>query len=114
MAKKVKIDKYKVQIGNIIGKGLKEQVEKNIRKLTQKERTLINKCGNDIMNNKNNGIQTWTDSQLLQLHNTDIKDTYIELEKNKDIPNYNYELRIQTLQNLEKQVKDELIKRNLL
>lgn len=112
--KKLKIDKHKVQVGNIISNGLKEQVEKNIRKLTKQERALINKCGNDIMNNKSNGIENWTDSKLLQLHNVDIKDTYIELEKNKNIPNYNYELRLQTLQNLEKQVKDELIKRNLL
>lgn len=103
----------KKQVGSIIANSLQKQV-KNIRKLTKKERELINYYGYKQINNEIRGVSTLDNDKLLQIWNVDLKDTYEAIEKNKDNPQYNYEFRLNLLKSFEKQVKNELIKRNLI
>lgn len=105
--------KIKRQIGSIIANSLREQV-KNIRKLTKKERELINYYGKKQINNEIRGVSVLSDERLLEIWNVDIKDTYDIIEKNKEHPEYNYEFRLSLLKNFENQVKNELIKRKLI
>ena len=105
--------KIKKQVGTIIANSLKEQV-KNIRKLTKEEREIINYYGVKQINNEIRGVSTLDNDKLLQIWNVDLKDTYEVLEKNKDIPEYNYKFRLSMLKSFEKQVKNELIKRKLI
>ena len=105
--------KIKKQVGTIIANSLKEQV-KNIRKLTKEEREIINYYGVKQINNGIRGVSTLDNDKLLQIWNVDLKDTYEALEKNKDIPEYNYKFRLSMLKSFEKQVKNELIKRKLI
>lgn len=109
----MKINKQKQQVGSIIAKSLQNQV-KDIRKLSKKEKKLINYYAMKHINNEIRGVSTLDNDKLLQIWNVDIKDTYDMLEKNKNVPNYNYEFRLSTLKNFEKQIKNELIKRNLI
>lgn len=105
--------KIKKQVGAIIANSLQEQV-KNIRKLTKEEREIINYYGVKQINNEIRGVSTLDNDKLLQIWNVDLKDTYEILEKNKDIPEYNYKFRLSMLKSFEKQVKNELIKRKLI
>lgn len=103
----------KKQVGTIIANSLQKQV-KNIRKLTKKERELINYYGVKQINNEIRGVSTLDNDKLLQIWNVDLKDTYEVIEKNKEHPQYNYEFRLSLLKNFEKQVKNELVKRKLI
>lgn len=105
--------KIKRQVGSIIANSLKNQV-KNIRKLTKQERQLINYYGKKHINNEIRGVSILSDERLLEIWNVDIKDTYEVIEKNKELPNYNYEFRLHTLKSFENQVKNELTKRKLI
>lgn len=109
----MKIDKQKQQVGSIIAKSLENQV-KGVRKLIKEEKKLINYYGNKHINNEIKGVSVLDNKILLQMWNVDIKDTYDMLEQNKNVPNYNYEFRLSVLKEFENQVKNELIKRNLL
>lgn len=109
----MKIDKQKQKVGSIISQSLKEQA-KNIRKLTKEERDNINFYGEKHINNEIRGVSTLDNDKLLQIWNIDLKDTYEVLEQNKNVPNYNYEFRLSVLKDFENQVKNELIKRNLI
>lgn len=103
----------KKQVGSIIANSLLNEV-KNIRKLTKKERELINYYGYKQINNEIRGVSTLDNDKLLQIWNVDLKDTYEVIEKNKDNPEYNYKFRLSLLKSFEKQVKNELIKRKLI
>lgn len=103
----------KKQVGAIIANSLQNQV-KDIRKLTKKERELINYYGIKQINNGIRGVESLDNDKLLQIWNVDLKDTYEVIEKNKQHPEYNYEFRMKLLKNFKKQVKNELIKRKLI
>lgn len=112
--KKIKIDKHKRIIGEIIKKGIINNV-KNIRELSTKEREHINYYGNAIMQNKKDkGVNSLSNDELLEYYNVHIPDTYKELEKHKSIPEYNYSFRLKVLKQLENNIKDELKNRNML
>lgn len=109
----MKIDKQKQQVGSIITKSLQNQV-KDIRKLTKQEKQLINYYGKKHINNEIRGVSILSNTKLLEIWNVDLKDTYDMLEQNKNVPNYNYEFRLNVLKNFENQIKEELIKRKLI
>lgn len=103
----------KKQVGTIIANSLQNQV-KDIRKLTKKERELINYYAVKQINNGIRGVESLDNDKLLQIWNVDLKDTYEVIEQNKENKQYDYKFRMKLLKSFEKQVKNELIKRKLI